>query len=44
MTDFEFAACVDGYNQSQGGESELEPPTAEEFDLMVERTAWAALN
>jgi len=37
MTLWELAACVDGWNASQGAEPTIEAPTAEEYYDLVER-------
>jgi hypothetical protein len=42
MTQWELAACADGFNKANGGEETLEPPTSEEFEEMKVRNAWVA--
>jgi len=37
MTLWQFAAAVDGWNRTHGGEEKPEPPTDEEFDEMLRR-------
>ncbi len=37
MTVWELAACVQGYNRSQGAAAPVDPPSNEEFDAMVEQ-------
>jgi hypothetical protein len=32
---WELATCVEGYNLAHGGEPELQPPTAEEFEALI---------
>jgi hypothetical protein len=44
MTLWELAACVDGYNQAQGGEPPLEAPTPEEFQALIDNAARIAGN
>lgn len=39
MTLWELSAAVDGWNRANGGQDELEPPSPEEFDAMLERHA-----
>jgi len=36
---WELAACVDGINRANGAEANPEPPSNDDFDLMVERHA-----
>jgi len=42
MSLWEFAAAIDGWNAANGGETAVEPMTADEFDAMVEKFAWVA--
>jgi hypothetical protein len=44
MTLWEFAACVDGYNRANGGDEEVEPMTAQEFDEAVEQSRWVTVH
>ncbi len=37
MSLYQFAACVDGLNDVNGGGPKTEPPTNDEFDAMLER-------
>jgi hypothetical protein len=37
MSLWQFAACVEGWNRANGGEDEVEPPTAEEYEDLVRR-------
>jgi hypothetical protein len=37
MSLWQFGACIDGWNRSQGGDEDVDPPTAEEFEDMVRR-------
>lgn len=39
---WEIAACIDGINRMNGG-SQIEPPTDEEFDDMIERATSAGI-
>jgi hypothetical protein len=35
MSLWQFAACVDGYNRSQGAEEQVSAPSADEYHEMV---------
>lgn len=35
MSFWQFAACVDGFNRSQGAEDPVQAPSADEFHEMV---------
>lgn len=36
MTLWELSVCIDGVNRSNNPEAEIEPPTDEEFEKMLE--------
>lgn len=39
MSLWQFAACVDGYNRSQGAEDPVAAPSADEYHAMVAQFA-----
>jgi hypothetical protein len=38
MTPWELAACVQGFNIANGGDTQIEPPSDEDFDRMLSGT------